>query len=337
MNPVIAAAVCTRHRAHLLRDAVASIERQSVPREAYHIMIVDNSTGESEARSVRRAIEPASVDRYLREPLPGISRARNAALSGCEAPLLAYLDDDARAAPDWLERIIHTFRAAPASVACTGGPVRGLWPQPRPGWLGDPLLGYLSIVDWGKVEQPLTGSQWLACTNMALRVDAVRRVGGFHHGLGRTGESLLSNEDLDLCERLRAGGSVLWYSPQQVVHHLIHPERLDRRWFRRRAFWQGVSDAVALSRRESPLLAGLVQDLPTGPSLAAEWRQAFVETDDPRSFERQCERVRLAGVLLRRHHPACFEKGADPWEELERRDAEVEAHVTRLLSKPSRG
>ncbi len=153
---------------------------------------------------------------------------------------MAFIDDDAVAEPGWAAALLNAFEIFPQAAAI-GGPVRPLWQSPRPAWLGDDMLGHLSIIDHGKGPRMLPPGQHLVGCNMAFRRTALDEAGGFPRQLGRIGSelSLLSNGDRGVFERLRGA---IGYTPDAVVHHRIDAARLTQSWFRRRAAWQAVSD-----------------------------------------------------------------------------------------------
>jgi len=125
-----------------------------------------------------------------------------------------------------------------------GGPVRPVWLSPRPDWLADGLLPYLSLIDYGPRMRLLSPEEWVAGTNSAYRLDRLRAVGDFRPQLGRrwSGSILLSNEESELAQRLRAAGGATGWVPRAAVLHAVATDRLDPEWFRRRAAWQAVSD-----------------------------------------------------------------------------------------------
>jgi hypothetical protein len=75
--------------------------------------------------------------------------------------------------------------------------------------------------------------------------------------LGRIGSdfSLLSNDESEVTERIRAMGRISMYAPAATVEHVIDPARLTREWFRRRPAWQAVSDFIQDPKRHA-LCAG---------------------------------------------------------------------------------
>jgi glycosyltransferase involved in cell wall biosynthesis len=240
----IAAAICTYDRYDLLPGAIDSVLAQSLPPDGFEVIVVDNSPDPD--RSARES-EPFAGRPNLvwhHEPRPGLSNARNVAARLASAPLIAYLDDDARADAAWLESIAGCFDQYGDAVQVVGGRIRPWWGAPRPAWLPDEMLGDITVVDLGPERRLLTDREWVAGANIAFRIDALRAAGWFDTSLGRTGggASLLSAEETALTDRIRALGGQVAYDPLAAVDHWVDPDRLTQRWFRRRAAWQAVSD-----------------------------------------------------------------------------------------------
>jgi hypothetical protein len=76
-----------------------------------------------------------------------------------------------------------------------------------------------------------------------------------------SGSTLLSNEEIEASERVRAMGKLAVYTPKAVVEHVIPPERLTQSWFRRRAAWQAVSDLLSEPELAPDLAAIALQRL----------------------------------------------------------------------------
>ncbi|MBW6396497.1 glycosyltransferase [Roseomonas sp. HJA6] len=240
----ITAAICTYDRYDLLPGAIGSVLGQSLPAGSFELLVIDNSP--DAARSAREAAAFAGSPglTWLHEARPGLSNARNVAARRARSPLIAFLDDDARADPVWLENIAGCFDAFGASVGVVGGRIRPWWGAPRPDWLPETMLGALTVVDLGPKRRLLEDGEWVAGANIAFRIDALRQAGWFDASLGRTGggASLLSAEETALTDRIKAQGGRVAYDPLAAVEHWVDPERLTQRWFRRRAAWQAVSD-----------------------------------------------------------------------------------------------
>ena len=67
--------------------------------------MVDNAPSDDRSREVA----PRWGVRYVTEPVRGLSRARNRGARSCETEIVAYIDDDAVAEPDWLTMLVRDF------------------------------------------------------------------------------------------------------------------------------------------------------------------------------------------------------------------------------------
>jgi glycosyltransferase involved in cell wall biosynthesis len=240
----ITAAICTYERYDLLPGAIESALAQSLPRSEFEVIVVDNSPDPDRSAREAEAIARNADVTWHHEPRPGLSNARNVAARLASAPLIAYLDDDARADAVWLENIAGCFDQFGQGVQVVGGRIRPWWGAPRPDWLAEEMLGDITVVDLGPERRLLREGEWLAGANIAFRISALAAAGWFDTSLGRTGggASLLSAEETALTDRIRARGGLVAYDPLAAVDHWVDPERLTQRWFRRRAAWQAVSD-----------------------------------------------------------------------------------------------
>ena len=280
----ISVIVCTLDRAAYLQRALASLVRQTLARTAFEIVVVDNGSTDGTAAVI--AAFPGVV--AVQEPRLGLSHARNTGLACAQTPLVAFLDDDAEAAPHWLAAVLARFAADSPAPVCVGGPIDAIWDAARPPWLADAMLPYLTVLDWGLPAGDLPLECYIAGANMAFDRAAVLAIGGFPTTLGRVGQSLLSNEEL-VVERalLSRGGRCVWDPAVRVGHH-VHPARLHHRWFLRRYYWQGVSDAVML--RDTP------HHRRTALRDAVRWLARAVIAPSPQRFAHACEAVREAAL-----------------------------------------
>ena len=291
--PRISAAICTYNRYDLLPKAIASLERQSLAKNDYEIIVVDNSPDHARSREI--ALDFAEVPglAWIVEETPGLSNARNVAARTARSPIIAYMDDDAVAAPDWLEKLVAVFERFGAQAEVVGGRVDPLWEMPQPRWLPDSLLGNVSVVNWGGSDRFAAKTEWVAGTNIAFRIEALNAAGGFSVHLGRTrgGQALLSNDETDVIERMTANGARLIYAPSAVVSHLVPAERLSQDWFRRRVAWQAVSDylldSARLFERAPGYWRGVTEFYARLPPKHRTPRGLYVEQDDPEMFRMQ--------------------------------------------------
>jgi len=136
----------------------------------------------------------------------GLAPSRNKALELCKTPLLASLDADVVAEPDWLEKLLKAFNAGDA--AGVGGRLDEL----RQDTLGDRWRAVHMAQHWG--DAPLSNPRFLYGANNLFDATALRRAGGYI-------SSLRSNyEDMSASEKLLSMGCKLLYEPAARCGHL---------------------------------------------------------------------------------------------------------------------
>ncbi|MDR4499239.1 MAG: glycosyltransferase [Candidatus Scalindua sp.] len=276
MKILISVIICTHNRVDYLTKAIQSLIDQHVPEDYYEVIVVDNCSTDS----TKRVVEQYSTDnniRYIYEPTLGLSYARNTGWRNAKGKYVAYLDDDAIACPVWLNKIIEVFETVTPRPGCVGGKVEPIWEDVRPVWLSDWLLHGLTIIDWSETPHVLTNlsAEWLVGANIAFPIEVLERIDGFTSRLDRIGNNLLSSGDVFIEKQIMKMGCSCYYHPEIAIRHHILKSRLNKDWFIRRYYWQGISDAV-------------MQRLDVKPSLLMRIRIAFSEARtlliSPRKF-----------------------------------------------------
>jgi len=246
MSLSITACICTYNRYDLLGKCIQSLQAQSLDNNKYKILVMDNSPDKDVAKLEKeKYIDIENLD-YKILPIPGLSNARNEGADICGTEFIAYIDDDAIASKYWLEGILDGFELY-ADTEMVGGPINPIWEEARPSWLPKWREGFLTIIDWGKEGPRLAeNNEWFAGANMAFRTSAISKYGYFPVSLGRIGGagSLLSNEEINIVESIKAQNGKIVYSPKATVDHLVDKTRTKREWFKKRVSWQVVSDIL---------------------------------------------------------------------------------------------
>jgi GT2 family glycosyltransferase len=173
----------------------------------------------------------------------GLSGARNTGVSHAIGDVVAFLDDDARAEPDWLERL--AARYSNPSVVGVGGAATPVWPRQRPRWL-PPEFDWVVGCSFAGMPNASTPVRNLIGANMSFRREVFGTVGGFTDGLGRVGSRPLGCEETELGIRLRhwRPGAHLVYEPAAVVRHRVTADRMAWRYFCSRCYAEGISKAM---------------------------------------------------------------------------------------------
>ncbi|HBB31422.1 MAG TPA: glycosyltransferase [Cyanobacteria bacterium UBA8803] len=240
-EPQIAAIICTHNRDIYLGAAIDSLLAQDCP--DFEVVVVDNASSDR-TREVVEARLPHPRLKYVYEKELGLSVARNTGAKETTAPILAYLDDDAVASPQWLKVLIAAYQDNEKLVVA-GGKVTLIWPDgiTPPNWISPELAGNLGLYDLGdtlvQITQPGLTPRGL---NYSIRRTFLEQIGGFDPNLGRKGKNLLSNEELYMTELALEQGWQVAYIPEALAAHNVAPERLKPSWFLQRSWWQGISE-----------------------------------------------------------------------------------------------
>jgi glycosyltransferase involved in cell wall biosynthesis len=302
VDPIVSIIICTRNRVGYLAAAIESIEAQEVSKEFHEIIIVDNASSDATREFVCSRASRDSNLRYVREPTIGLSSARNTGIRAARGEYLAFIDDDAIAEPGWLTGIFLAIDAHGPEAGCMSGKISPIWDAPRPLWLHDELCAFVDVLDYSAVPVWLTDHQDPFGGNVVYKKEALLRVGGFSTELGKKGNSLLSNEEILLHRQLKRLGYRTYYDPRIAIRHHVFAEQLTKSWFRRRAYWQGVSDAILERQFESWTLTKMaVRGLGRLGSLAKRPRELLVLAErgnEPAAFLKAFHIFRKLGYGL---------------------------------------
>lgn len=248
--PAVTVCVCTHNRPDYLRACLQGLRVQTAPPASFEVVVIDSASAPAAAATLARLVHAMPHARLIRLDQPGISRARNAGAATARAPYIAYIDDDAVPAMDWVARILDVLGEYP-DAAVIGGRILPLWEAPLPRWWPDSLRGVLSIIEWegqGEFRTPAVPARLAPYSaNMVVALAKLRVLGGFSERIGRFGTALLSDEEVQLAWRLQDRGFSVRYDSRVLVHHRIQAGRLDPAWLLARLYWQGAS--TVLTRR----------------------------------------------------------------------------------------
>lgn len=235
----ISVIICTYTEARWsdLVAAVESLQRQSTAREI--IVVIDHNQPMLERV---RAELPAVVAVKNSEP-QGLSGARNSGIVVARGALLAFLDDDATAEPDWLERLQRCFENP--QVMGAGGTVEPEWVSKRPAWFPREFYWVVGCSYQDVPEQPVVvRNPFGGCS--CFRREVFEVAGGFRSGIGRVGTFPVGCEETELCIRASQcwPQNIFLYEPRARIHHRIPAARTSWRYFKSRCFAEGLSKAV---------------------------------------------------------------------------------------------
>ena len=268
-EPEVSIIVPTFCRPDGLRDTLESCLGQRTDLGLpFEIVVVDNAPDAS-ARPIVAGLQAGKVPiRYVHEPRPGISHARNAGFAQARGRLLALIDDDEQASPDLLAHLTRAQRHYGADVVF--GPVYPKF-EPRP----ERYVGFLEQFYTYTLTRPTGSPVGERSTNNALvRQACLRTAAPFDVDLGLTG-----GEDTLFFRQLRADGARFVWCAEAFVTERIPPERTSWSYVWRRSFQRGQCRASTPMRLDPPrkmhtafwMVVGAAQFLSLLPAVGALW------------------------------------------------------------------
>lgn len=237
-QPLISVAICTYRRSALLARMLPGVCEQRLDGAGFEVIVVDNAPSAATRAVVADLARRHPKLRYEAEPRRGLAHARNRAWRRARGRYLAYLDDDCRVPPGWLNAAREVIEDhAPIEF---GGPIRALWEGSKPRWwraayeTGHSHV-YAARAGFLPAHQEIFGG------NLFLERDAIERLGGFDPALGMRGGRLGYGEEWDLHRRLVAASPEhrAYYEPRLGVEHLVRRRKLTLGWRLREQFSRG--------------------------------------------------------------------------------------------------
>jgi glycosyltransferase involved in cell wall biosynthesis len=237
VHETVSVIICayTERRWNDLVAAVDSLRKQTVPIEI--IVVIDHNPVllERAQATLEQAIVIANTS------VPGASGARNTGVTVAQGQIIAFLDDDAEAYSDWIERLLAVY--ADATVLGVGGSVDPIWLGSKPHWFPEEFYWVIGGSYKG-LPTTRTAVRNLWAGNMSLRREVFSAIDGFRTGFGKVGNQARP-EDTDLCIR---GSSYypsgVWVlEPLARVYHKVPPSRATWRYFLSRCYAEGVGKA----------------------------------------------------------------------------------------------
>jgi len=218
----------------------------SLTQQTYHnfeILVVDNGSTDNTRNLLRKY--PVRV---IEDLTRNLTHVFNTGWRNSFGQIVAWINDDAEASPSWVQNIIHELEDHP-NASAVGGPTLAMHKQAihelheisrrsrflTPiGRVYETVIAENGLFEIGRLfrsgaysiggslplstelREPIT-VDLLTITNMAIRKDILRNLGGFDESF------LFNHADGDLFVRMRKSGYVLLFSPKVVVFHHVNP------------------------------------------------------------------------------------------------------------------
>lgn len=207
--PRLTVVIPAYNAAGTLADALDALDRQTVGRDRFAVIVVDD--GSTDATAAVAARHGAQV---IRQPNAGPAAARNAGARAADCDILVFTDADCAPAPDFLAQILVPF----ADPAVAG--VQGAYRTAQTSLVA--RFAQLEFEDRYAYVARRPTIDLVATYAAGYRKTVFDAAGGFDTSFCRA-----DNEDTELSYRLSAAGHRLVFAPAAIVYHR-HPATLAR-------------------------------------------------------------------------------------------------------------
>lgn len=197
-RPLVSVVVPVRNGANDLRELLRTLERQTLPREQFEVVVADDGSTDASYDDLVTADE---FVRVLPGPPLNSYAARNRAAMAARGRVLAFCDADCRPEPDWL----LSGLAALKSADVVAGRIRFTVPERYTVWS-------LVDIELSKNQARHVRGGVAETANLFVDRERFQDLHGFDASVDEHG-------DFDFVERAVQGGGRLVYAPEAIVWH----------------------------------------------------------------------------------------------------------------------
>lgn len=224
---MISVVVPAYHAAAVISDCLTALQKQTVDRQNYEIIVVDDGSTDDTAVLAQRP----GVQIIRRPQNRGAAAARNQGIHAAQGEIICFTDADCVPQPDWIEEVTRPLRQNEGITA-----VKGVYISHQ-----HQLVARFVQLEYEDKYDGMAGLahiDFVDTYSCAYRRQILLDSGGFD-------ETIFYVEDQELSFRLAAQGCVMVFQPTAVVTHR-HSASL--RQYARKKFWIGCWKARFIRR-----------------------------------------------------------------------------------------
>ena len=248
--PEISVAVCTYNRADVLPKCLESLANQTADTELFEVLIIDNNSTDNTKEIAIEFCEKHSNYKYISEEKQGLSHARNRAIDEAKGKYVAYIDDDAIADKNWIEKIFSVIQNN-KDIAAFGGKILPWYNTEKPKWFKDEF----ALHSYGDKHLQLSLKNYpfgLSGSNMIFKKDILAKYNGFSAEYGMAGNKIAFGEESLLFNKMLKNNENVQYFPDLFVYHLVS----EKSYSLKNAFRRSIQNGKAIAQiRGSKLLS----------------------------------------------------------------------------------
>ncbi|MGL5084033.1 MAG: hormogonium polysaccharide biosynthesis glycosyltransferase HpsE [Microcoleaceae cyanobacterium] len=198
---------------------------------SWEVIVVDNNSTDNTSEVIRHYQENWPELRYFVESQQGAAFARKRAIMEAQAPLIGFLDDDTLPALDWVAAAYEFSQVHPKAGAY-GSQVHGVYEvEPPEGF--ERIASFFAVTERGSQPHRYEPQMKMLPPSAGLVV----RKHAWEENVpekpflsGRSGQSILNSEDLEVVMYIQNAGWEVWYNSDMHLYHQIPKQRLEREY-----------------------------------------------------------------------------------------------------------
>lgn len=248
--PSLTIIICTYNRAELLRSCLQSLTQQTVESSCFSVLVVDNNCTDHTSDVADAFSSALPFLKVCNEPQQGLSHARNCGLRKADSKWVAFLDDDAVARKNWVERIFNMIMNHPYDAF--GGHYLPWYRDGKVDWYLDRYATDRSWMPYSEISE--LHDRCFSGGNAVYRRELAITAGGFPGHLGMQGDQLGYGEENALQYAIRRLGYRTGIDPKMNIDHLVPLHKQKLAWFLNRRcsegrihLWQGKTKPTVVS------------------------------------------------------------------------------------------
>jgi len=208
-SPKVSVVVVTYNRFKALARCLSPLQRQTY--SDFEIIVVDSNSTDDTPNLVR-SYKNAKLVQTKKTGRIDLSRKRNIGIMKSNGEIVAFIDDDAIPADDWLSNMVKSYNYS-SKIGGVGGKAKSNRYNP---------IYPLDFAKSDEVDKPIARARFLFGCNCSFRKNVLLEIGCFDERF------IYGHEETDLCERVLRAGYRLLYNPKVVVFHDWEPENITR-------------------------------------------------------------------------------------------------------------
>ncbi|MFC1937079.1 glycosyltransferase [Chloroflexota bacterium] len=207
----------THNRALVLRDALLSLEKQTLSKDDFEVIVVDNTSSDNTQGIVEEFKTRSDLNvLYVREDRLGLHYTRHTGAKAASTDILVFTDDDMDFDTHWLEALWNAFKSD-STIDCAGGKILIRWDSEPPSWIL-PYESVLGRLDYGPEMRILSPFNLINGGSFCIKKKRLYEAGGFNPD--QVNDILIGDGETGLCYKIHQAGWKMVWVPDSLTWHL---------------------------------------------------------------------------------------------------------------------